>query len=234
MNSGIYVPPLTRINKLVIITLVSVFLLDSILRATGAGHLAPHMALSWSGILSGKIFQIFTYPFVSTGLFSLFFDCLIIWFIGGDLEILWGESKYLRFLLYSLLFAAGCYLGYSFFLSKTFVAPMLGVAGITYALLVAYGVLYGDRLMSFMLIFPMKAKYFCMILAGLQFYTAIFQAHASSSWGHLGAMIFAYFWVKGLGGFKKFKRKKKKKSHLYLVEEDDESFPNEKGPRYWQ
>jgi hypothetical protein len=94
--------------------------------------------------------------------------------------------------------------------------------------------LYPERQLSFMMIFPMKARTFCLILAGIEAYLAIFTSFATS-WPHLFAMGIAFLIIR----FQTlplvrnmlhstFKAKSKKKNHLYVVKEDEQ-----KPPKCW-
>ena len=87
-----------------------------------------------------------------------------------------------------------------------------------------------------MLIFPMKAKYFCALLIGIQLYMGFFSPSATLAWGHLGAMFSAFLFMvivsspkfKNLSEIYLKKRKNKSKANLKLVDDDDEN-----GPKHW-
>lgn len=95
--------------------------------------------------------------------------------------------------------------------------------------------------MLLMGIFPLKAKYFCMILGFMQLYLSIFSPHKIIPLSHLFAILCAVLFIfimdRSLLTFNfQFKLKKpeakKRKSHLKIVESDDEH--NKKnGPKYW-
>ena len=96
-------PPLTKINKFIILSTGICFLLYSILKAVGAFNLVSLLGLSGSGLMSGFIFQLVTYPFMETQLMGFIFNSLVVWFIGSELEAQWGRKVYLRFLLINLI-----------------------------------------------------------------------------------------------------------------------------------
>jgi membrane associated rhomboid family serine protease len=231
-------PPLTKVNKVIIISAAIDFILSSIGKAIGAFSLVNLLGLSGSGILSGFIFQLVTYPFVETQFMGILFNCLVVWFIGSELESQWGTKVYLRFLLITVLTVGIIYAGISIaFLNGTYVysSPIHGLSGINFALLIAYAILYPDRQMSFMMIFPMKALAFCWILVGIEVYMAVF-SNLANSWAHLLAMGVAYLVIKFQS--KPFVRtflhstlstKKQSKKHLYVVKDDDQD-----PPKYWQ
>jgi membrane associated rhomboid family serine protease len=109
--------------------------------------------------------------------------------------------------------------------------PLVGASGGIYALLVAYAILFGERTMLFMMMFPMKAKQFVLVLVAVEFLSTIFSRDGGgllSGIAHLGGMGFgfAYLWftafwrarqkTQELFG-KKSSKSKKSPGHLKLV-----------------
>jgi membrane associated rhomboid family serine protease len=232
-------PLLTKVNKVLLISAGGAFLAFSILKAIGAFSLVSVLGLSSAGLGSGLIYQLFTYPLMETQLMGFLFNALLIWFIGSELEQQWGSRAYLRFLLLVTISVGLIYASVGFiFFQGTYVygAPLIGLSGLNFALLIAYAILYPDRTMSLMMIFPMKARTFCLVLAGIEAYLAIFNS-GTSSWAHLLAMgiSWAIIHFQSNSLLHKVlnsplsKTKKRSKSHLYVVKEDDQ-----KPPKYWQ
>lgn len=256
----IMVPTLSFINRVIIIASVALFLLDSILLKTVGVGLVPFLGLSAATFFKGFVWQLFTYPFVARGLIEVVFNALMIWFIGSELESLWGKKRYSYFLLFGWLGAGFIYLLVSalfFSGSPVYTLGLTGLAGISSALCLAYAILFPNREFTFMLLFPMKAKYFCAILIAMSLYQGIFSQGGALAWGHLGAMFFGYLYMflvshpyfKSIipggrpdqGGSKPMGRgkdknpwslgnfNKPKKGHLTLVENEDD---DEDPPKY--
>lgn len=241
-----YVPPLSKINKSIIIAYVSVFLLNTILTMSAGIQLIKYLGLSAVGIKSGLIFQFVTFPLVDANLMSVVFNCLILWFIGSELELKWGKKFYLKFLAFS---AYSC--GLIYFLLTLFAGelvnflPLSGLTGVNLALLVAYGIIYSERTMIFMFLFPMKAKYFCLLLAAMELFLALTSTAFNSAWAHIISMATGYGYLKyqslrarGLGVSQIMKnhrdhQAKRKRGNLRIVK-DDEQKPDPKEPRFWQ
>ncbi|MCY4644861.1 MAG: rhomboid family intramembrane serine protease [Bacteriovoracales bacterium] len=230
----IYIPKLTPINKVIIIAAASSLVLQSLLSKI-TGFSAPALfGLFLPRLAEGHIYQLITYPLPQAGLMSTVFDGLVIWFIGSELESSWGRKFYIKFLITSLLSAAVFYLLFSLIIPSGF--PLVGITGISYALLLSYGILYPDRTFVFMLIFPMKAKHFCLLIIGILFFSGIF-SNNPSSWGHLGAVFGAFgqmvmttlYRQKKRSFLTSFKKISKKTPHLHIVKDDTE----EKDPKYW-
>lgn len=225
MSNGIYLPTLTKCNKIIIIVLVACFLLFSLTSQIMSGF-SNIFALNPGTFFAGFIFQLVTYPLVAQGPIELIFNCLLFWFIGCELEKIWGVKRYLTFLAVSslgggiiYLLLAGPLLGLSLSLS--------GTTGMTSALLIAYSIINPDQVFSFMLIFPMRAKYFCLLLIALQLYMGIFSPAGVLAWGHLGAMGSGFLYLIFASRLKSRSRPKRK-GHLRVVSSDDEE-----PPKYW-
>lgn len=230
-------PQITKINKVILISALVCFLLSAILRAIGAFSLVGILGLSGSGLMNGLIYQIFTWPLVETQLLSFLFNSLLIWFIGSELEGQWGSKIYLRFLLLTVACVSLIFTGVNFlffFGTPIFFTSLHGLSGINFALLIAYAVLYPDRRLSMMLIFPMRARTFCWILVGIEAYMAIFSS-VTTSWAHLLAMGISYLIIrfqsrplvhKALNA--SWPRKKSPRKHLYVVKDEEK-----KPPKYW-
>ena len=237
MNHQFQAPQLTYVNKIILIATGVCFLAHSILNAIGAFSLVQILGLSSSGIFGGLIYQLVTYPFIETKLMSAIFNGLLIWFIGSELEGLWGKKIYGRFLLINVLGVGMIYALVNLLLLKgtlAYSAPIHGLSGLSFSLLTAYAMLYPDRQLAFMMIFPMRARTFCLILAGIEAYMAVFTS-ISTSWAHLLAMGISYliihFQTRPL--IKKvlnasFHAKKQSKNHLYVVKDDDQN-----PPKFW-
>ena len=239
-RSQIQVPPLTKVNKIIIISVVSTFLIQAVLKATLDINLGIYLGLSGMMVGKGFLHQIFTYSFVGTSLFEVLFDGLILWFIGADLESLWGARRYIYYLTSAALGGGVIFLlvQYLFFNGGPYFAfPLTGPGGICYALLMAYAILFPNRIL-YMIIFPIKAKWFCVILLGIQLYLGFFSGGKVLFWGHLGAMFSGFIFmiivsnpeIKNYLSKKKKKLKKKDRSHLSLVKEDDD---DDDSPKYW-
>ncbi len=230
-------PKLTKVNKIILMTTGICFLIASMLKAVGAFSLMSFLGLSANGLIHGLIYQLITYPFVEVQLMSFIFNALVVWFIGSELEEQWGQKVYSRFLILvvvgvGLIF---CLINLVFFFGTSiYFGSLHGLSGINFALLMAYSLLYPDRQMALMMIFPMRARTFCWILAGIEAYLAIFSS-LSTSWAHLLAMGLSFLIIhfqtnpilkKALNST--WKLKKTKKKHLYVVKDD------QKPPKYWQ
>jgi membrane associated rhomboid family serine protease len=86
------------------------------------------------------LWQIVTYSFLHGDVMHLFLNMLMLVFIGGEIESLWGTRRFLRFYFFCVV------VGGLFYLAMQAVqgglgAPMVGASGGIYGLLMAYGLL---------------------------------------------------------------------------------------------
>lgn len=241
-----HVPPLSKANKIIIISYVIVFILSNILRTSAGIDLISLLGLSAAGLKSGYVFQLLTFPFVDKGLMGVVFNALILWFIGSELESKWGTKFYLKFLAVST-YSCGIIFALFGFAAGNFMDffPLHGLTGTNLALLIAYGIIFSERTMVFMFIFPMKAKYFCMLLAGIEVFMALSSSAFNAAWGHIIAMATAFLYLKyesyrvrGLGvkdiiENHKSHNARKKRGNLRLVKPEDEKH-DPKDPKFWQ
>ncbi len=191
------------------------------------------------------IWQPFTYMFLhSTSFFHILFNMLVVWMFGSELEGRWG-GKF--FLLYYMVSGVGSGFIYIFVttiyslitgdggpLSST----VIGASGATFGLILAYGLIFGERMVLFMFIFPMKAKYFCLLLGAIELLTLLDAGFGSkvSNLSHLGGIVsgflFLAFYTRWRGNRGKEKKPSKNRRKLKLVV-DNEAGDDKKGPRYW-
>lgn len=161
MTTQIQVPQLSKANKIIIGIYLGLFIFSKILAQAAGVNLVQILGLSLSGMQNFAIFQLFTYPLIESGFTPMLFNGLLLWFIGSDLEQKWGIKVYIQFLLASSFFSGLAYLALAGPMAAAL--PFFGMTGTSLALLMAYGIIYSERTMIFMFIFPMKAKYFCML-----------------------------------------------------------------------
>lgn len=234
-------PKLSPINKIILITVLVVFILDSLLMKVGGASLAPFFVLSPETFFRGHIYTLFTYPLLCQSIWELLFNGLLLWFVGAELETMWGRKKYLFFLLFSQIIAGILFLFLGSMITGMGPAMLSSLHGLSQAMILAYGIIFPDRHFSFMFIFPVKAKYFSMIIICLETYMAFIGQGGMGAVGHLLQMGMAFAamllmtkplikeWLEGNGPILKMGNSNKKK-HLRLVDEDDDKKP----PKYWQ
>lgn len=241
MQQGIHIhtPKMTKFNKIIIGVIAVSFLLQFFLGKIVGISWVSLFGLIPLKVYDGHIYQMLTYPLAHQGFIGVLFDCLIIWFIGCDLEEIWGQKTYALFIGSSLIGSSVLYMIIGTFFSQGI--PMVGVSGLCYSLLMGYAIMYPDRLLSFMLIFPVKAKYFCPLIILVLVFMGMSSPYGQASLGHLGAMLSGFLFLRLEATYKisqKFKapkksiKAKKRKSHLKLIHGERDG--KDKDPKYWQ
>jgi membrane associated rhomboid family serine protease len=227
-HSQIYLPRLSFINKIIIIISSVIFLLDFAIHG-----LSAFLGLSAAGLLSGNVFSLVTYPFLSHSIMEVILNCLMLWLMGSEFEENWGRTRYLRFLgsvvvgggiIYTLV----CFLFFKN--SLVFAYPLSGLSGIVSALCVAYAVIFPTRIFSFLMIIPVQAKYFCLILAAIALFQGFQGPAGAGAWGQLGAIASGFLFMQIVSRKKPPKLKPKSKAKLTIVKDNNDDTP----PKYWQ
>jgi membrane associated rhomboid family serine protease len=239
------VAPMTPAVKWLIIINVAIwFGLQVVLESMIKQPISKYLSLVPAQFLFDyQIWQAVTYMFLhSLQVTHILFNMLMLWFFGSEVEQAWGSKKFIIYYLFSgigaaLIYCFGMAL-YTYFTGdiRQLVIPVIGASGALFGVMVAYGVLFGDRTVYFFMLFPMKARVF-VLLMGLIEFANMMTSQASGSevayLAHLGGIASGFAFIlferwrsqsprKGSGG--------KKGRHLQLVVDNDKSG---KGPKYW-
>lgn len=199
-------------------------------------------------LFSGYIWQLFTYMFLHTSQVThILFNMLMLWFFGSELEMKWGRRFFITYYLVAGVGAAviyvignalaAAYLGASI---TGMMIPVLGASGAIFGLLLAYGMIFGERVIYFMMMFPMKAKYFVMIMGFVEFASLIQTREKGAEvayLAHLGGLVAGYLFLKGRifwqnRPWSSGSAQKRRGRNLRLVVDNQKEDDN-KGPRYW-
>lgn len=247
---NVQVTPFTKTVKALVITnvviwVVGVLILQGMILKNSA--IFDIFALTPARVLSDFwIWQPFTYMFLhSSSPFHVLFNMLVIWWFGAELEARWGSRFFLTYYLVcgvgaGLIYLAGCVIYYLITGQVMAMAtPLVGASGATYGLLLAFGILFGDRVIHFMMLFPMKARYFVMIIGLVELVTLMDSGMNSqtANLAHLGGIAVGFIYLsivarlrsqRNSGGAKRGRR-------LKLVVDNERKSPDSSsgGPRYW-
>ena len=193
-----FVPPLTRVVKQLIIITTAVFVVTYVLQRFWS---APY---AWLPLRSDDVlhrfylWELVTYMFIHWGFWHIILNMLGLWMFGSDLESLWGSEKFLSYYLFTGIGAGICVVLADAVFSGGSGAPTAGASGAIYGILLAYGMIFPDRLVLFAFIFPMKAKWFVLIFGGVEFLSSIGTPGSGVSHvAHLGGMLFGFLYLRG-------------------------------------
>lgn len=161
--------------------------------------------------------------------FHLIFNMLFLWMFGGDLERTWGGPAFLRFYLVCGVGAGFVTAVVGFLMGPPdSVIPTIGASGAIYGLLVAFGVVFAERTVLFMLIFPMKARTLALILAGLAFFYSLTGPNDGTAHvAHLSGAVIGFLYLKRawrIGEFYRELRWRYLRRKFKVVTRDDDEF----------
>lgn len=173
-----------------------------------------------------NLVQLVTYMFMHANFQHIFFNMFAVWMFGRVLEQVWGPK---RFLLYYIVCGIGAgliqegvqyveylttWVNYDGVDTGAGVIPMaeflnqlttVGASGAVYAILLAFGMLFpNSEMFVFPIPFPIKAKYFVLGYAVLEFLLGVSASDNVAHFAHLGGMLFGFvliiYWRKKNGG----------------------------------
>ena len=161
--------------------------------------------------------QLISYMFMHANFQHLFFNMFAVWMFGRVLEQVWGPK---RFLTYYLICGIGAgliqelvqYVEYATVLSdyqsvrtELGVIPMqlylnelntVGASGAVFGILLAFGMLFpNSEMFVFPIPMPIKAKFFVIGYAVLEFFLGVSGGGNVAHFAHLGGMLFGLLMI---------------------------------------
>jgi membrane associated rhomboid family serine protease len=196
-------PPFTHWVKRIIIACAAIYFVQVVLGAIapkGEGYLIDVGSLIPAAVLHGWIWQLITYSFLHASVGHVLVNMLMLWMFGAQEELDWGSKKFLEFYLFCVAGAAltTIAVAYSPLPGVIPTTPTVGASGGVYGVLMAFGMLYGDReIFMFPLPFMMKAKYMVAIMIFLVVIATFQPSHGGiANFAHLGGLLFGFLYVK--------------------------------------
>jgi membrane associated rhomboid family serine protease len=188
------------VKRLIIITSAAFVL--TYIPATYFG-VDPFDYLKWFGlwpylvIHKFYVWQLVTYLFLHAGWFHIIFNMFALWMFGSDLESLWGGKKFLFYYFLTGVGAGAVDVALNELFRPGIPSVTIGCSGAVYGLLLAYGMLFPDRLIYLYMIIPIKAKWFVVGMGVIEFVSSFGSGSHISHFAHLGGMLFGYLYLRG-------------------------------------
>jgi membrane associated rhomboid family serine protease len=184
--------------KWLLIVNVALFVVHFLAVRFGYGALFNPFKLSWPWVSElFAVWQLVTYLFLHDpyGFGHILFNMLALFMFGPILEETWGTRRFLHYYFICGVGAGICSLLMSAAFNET--GFTIGASGAIYGLLLAFGVLFPDQLIWFFFLFPLKAKYFVMIVGAIAFLSTFGATGGNVSHvAHLGGMLWGYLYLK--------------------------------------
>jgi membrane associated rhomboid family serine protease len=187
-SGGGFGPPLTPMVKKLIIANGAVWLLQ--LFIPGLTEYGWVRTTDVFNPQNPHFWQPFTYMWLHSprSPMHILFNMFALWMFGGQLEMVWGSRRFLRFYVTTGVGAGVIILIWHLVTQNT--DPTLGASGAVFGILTAFSLLWPDR--TIVLLFPpipIKAIWFIPVLFVLQL--AMGGTGNISHIGHLGGVIVA-------------------------------------------
>ncbi len=187
-SGGIFTPMV----KILLLANVGVFILEQMVgyKLITLFGLAPQLVIK-----KGYFWQVGTYMFLHDLrlIFHILLNMFILWMFGCEIERAWGSKEFLKY-----YFLCGIGAGvFTLVLSWNSLVPTIGASGAIFGILVAYAMMFPDRLIYVYFLFPVKAKYLVAFFAVLEFWASL--SHTADGIGHfahLGGMVIGFLYIK--------------------------------------
>ncbi|UCB52374.1 MAG: rhomboid family intramembrane serine protease [Candidatus Zixiibacteriota bacterium] len=180
---------ITKAVKYLLLVNLGFFLLEFVWRS----ELIYVFGLTPVLVKKGMVWQLVTYMFLHGGLFHILFNMFALWMFGCDIERAWGTREFVKY-----YFITGIGAGlFTFIFSFNSQIPTIGASGAIFGILVAFALMFPNRLIYVYFLFPVKAKYLVIFFAVIEFLASF--RHTSDGIGHfahLGGMVIGYLYIK--------------------------------------
>ncbi|MBA7485497.1 hypothetical protein ES707_21044 [subsurface metagenome] len=143
------------------------------------------------------IWQFFTYMFLHGTFFHIGFNMFALWMFGSELEYSWGTRDFLKY--YIVCGIGGGFLVWftSLFGLSNPLSSTIGASGAIFGLLVAYGMMWPNRLILVFGILPMKALHFVIIFGAIDLLQGLNRASTSiAHFAHVGGALTGFIYLK--------------------------------------
>lgn len=141
----------------------------------------------------GFIWQPLTYLFMHGGFWHIFWNMLILWMFGSEIESHWGKKEFFKY--YFLTGVCSGIITMLFNLSSTI--PVVGASGAIYGILGAFAILFPERRIYFYFFIPIKAKYFVIFIGIFSFFSSLNPGYSYiSHLTHLSGLLIGAIYLK--------------------------------------
>lgn len=193
----------TPVVKWLVYICVAVFLVEILV----APFIGPRFMFDVFGASAYRVvrnfwlWQLVTYMFVHGGFMHLLFNLFTLWMFGSRLEDRWGSERFLRFVIVVGMGAVLTHILASLTKGSLMMAPIVGISGVVYGILLVYAIYWPDDLIYFYGIFPMKVKYWVLFLGLMTLLASTDAGSPVAHLTHLGGLLFGYLFIRFPGIF---------------------------------
>jgi membrane associated rhomboid family serine protease len=182
--------------KWLLIANVGIFLLQFFGELAGARSFFGYFALRPVDVVTHLfIWQLVTYMFLHGGIFHIAFNMFALWVFGVPLEQAFGTRKFLNFYFFCGIGAGVCVVLGAYLFGNPSI-PTIGSSGAIYGVLMASAVLWPDQIILMFFLFPIKLRYYVMVVGAIAFLGTFNASSGVSDVAHLSGLGFGYLYVK--------------------------------------
>jgi membrane associated rhomboid family serine protease len=173
--------------------------------ATGTGYTLAQIITRYFGLIpidgfvAGRMgselivwnfypWQLISYQFLHAGFFHILFNMFILWLFGVEIENLWGSKKFLLFYLGAGIVGGLCQILLTPIITGGPFGPTVGASGAIMGVMVAFGMMFPNRMIYVYFLIPVKVKYFIGFLILLDLF-AINSGGNVAHLAHLGGAL---------------------------------------------
>lgn len=189
-------PTITPVVMWLIIINVALFIAQVGFAVAGSARLPVRwLGLDPAQVADFRLWQLVTYMFLHSVFdpLHILFNMLFLYWFGRDIEVTTGSRRFLAFYL-----AAGIVGGLAFcatYLLLPFSVSLIGASGAIMGVMVLYACRFPDRIILAFFLFPMKVKWFVLILVGVDLIIAL-SAMGAGALAHLGGAAFGFAYAR--------------------------------------
>ena len=151
--------------------LLAVYLAALAGKLAGVFDLYSWLALSSPAFWNGSVWQIITYAFLPASFWDFITNAIILAVLAARLETIWTGRQLWSF---CVITAGGAGLG-KVLITPHSLTPLVGMAGVTFGLLVAWVRLFGSQEFTLRKFWPLSVHQMVLIIAVLGFLLALLQ-----------------------------------------------------------
>lgn len=192
-----YMPPLSKAIKFLLITNGLIFIFQ-ILFNQASGFFAL-FGLTPSLVLGkGMVWQLATYMFLHANFMHILLNSIALYFFGTDVEREMGTRNFCILYFFTGVGAGLCTL----VLSPTSIIPTVGASGAIFGILMAYAILFPNRIVTLLLFFvlpiQMRARYLAIFFGLIEVLFLLSERGQSgiARVAHLGGLLFGYLYMR--------------------------------------
>jgi membrane associated rhomboid family serine protease len=187
--------------KLLLIVNVVVYLVSLVVPT-----MVLQLGLSARSVLDQlTVYQLVTYMFLHGDIGHLLVNMLGLWMFGTELERTWGTRFFTKYYFVTGIGAGVITLLWAMsplpYAESIGYSVVIGASGAIYGVLLAYAMYFPHRTIYMYFVFPLKAKYFVMIIGAITFLSSIGAGGSGvAHTAHLGGLIVGYVYLTTLRG----------------------------------